>query len=57
MPPQSQALPRPTVSDQSVLREWITNCVGAKPPAPSGGAGGGAMSGDAGAGASNSMGG
>jgi hypothetical protein len=36
--------PRPTTSDISVLREWITKCMGASPgsppPAPGGGAGG-----------------
>jgi hypothetical protein len=37
MPPASQAqLPRPTVSDISVLYEWISNCLGAKPPAGGG---------------------
>ncbi len=36
MPPAAQlSLPRPTISDISVLQEWIANCLGGKPPAPS----------------------
>src|SRR5215471_6183057 len=33
MPPPDQVqLPRPTVSDVSVLHQWISKCVGTKPP-------------------------
>ena len=34
------ANPRPSVSDLSVLREWITNCLGVMPSGAAGGAGG-----------------
>jgi hypothetical protein len=38
MPPKLpfglRELPRPTISDISVLREWIQSCIGAPPPAP-----------------------
>jgi hypothetical protein len=38
MPPIAQMnLPRPTVSDLSVLHEWIANCLGVKGPPPGGG--------------------
>jgi len=57
MPPIAQMeLPRPTVSDLSVLREWISNCLGTKPPPVNSGADaggrGGSGSDDAGAGGS-----
>jgi hypothetical protein len=65
MPPiqvsvDQEANPRPTISDISVLREWITNCVGKPTGSGTGGAGGngggGGGSGGAGAGAGGTAG-
>jgi hypothetical protein len=36
-PPAQMQLPRPTVSDVSVLHYWISYCLGAKPPPAGGG--------------------
>jgi hypothetical protein len=50
MPPRAQTqLTRPSVSDLSVLSHWISYCLGAKPPAQSGGSNddAGSMSGGA----------
>ena len=47
MPPAQLQLTRPTVSDISVLYEWISNCLGAKPP-PQGSNSGSAGPGDGG---------
>jgi hypothetical protein len=60
MPPASEAqLPRPTISDLSVLNQWISNCLGKAPPPTTttgGGGAGGAGSGSAGAGGSGTQG-
>jgi hypothetical protein len=53
MPPASETqLPRPSISDLSVLNYWISNCLGKAPPATTttgaGGAAGGGASGGAG---------
>jgi hypothetical protein len=42
--------PRPTTSDISVLREWITKCMGASPPSGTGTGGAGGAGGTGGAG-------
>jgi hypothetical protein len=48
MPPAQLNLPRPSVSDISVLYEWISNCLGATPAPPAGGDAGAAGSAEGG---------
>jgi hypothetical protein len=56
-PPAEMSLPRPTVSDLSILQEWIAHCVVPKVPPPSTGAGGSTGGDDGGTGGTGGAGG